>query len=109
MSEALRDKAAIVGIGTSAFGRNLPRASLRSPPPRSGRRSKMRGSSAATSDGLSIHIGWPLGVDYDQVAQAFGLEIGFVNQAWTHGRFVTGSLQTAAMAWSPAWRRSSPA
>ena len=49
-------------------------------------------------DGLSIHIGWPLGVDYDQVAQAFGLEIGFVNQAWTHGRFVTGSLQTAAMA-----------
>lgn len=32
------------------------------------------------------------------MAQAFGLEIGFVNQAWTHGRFVTGSLQTAAMA-----------
>ena len=71
---------------------------MRSRPPPSRPRSTTRGSERGDIDGLSIHIGWPLGVDYDQVAQAFGLEIGFVNQAWTHGRFVTGSLQTAAMA-----------
>ena len=49
-------------------------------------------------DGLSIHLGWPLGPDYDRIAEAFGLEIRYVNQAWLHGRFVTNALQHAALA-----------
>ena len=98
MSEALRDKAAIVGIGTSRFGRHLPESQLALAAQALKAALTDAGLERGDIDGLSIHIGWPLGVDYDQVAQAFGLEIDFVNQAWTHGRFVTGSLQTAAMA-----------
>ena len=98
MSQALRDKAAIVGIGTSRFGRHLPESQLALAAAAFKAALEDAGLERGDIDGLSIHIGWPLGVDYDQVAQAFGLEIGFVNQAWTHGRFVTGSLQTAAMA-----------
>ncbi|MDE0049566.1 MAG: hypothetical protein OXO52_07255 [Rhodospirillales bacterium] len=98
MSEALRDRAAIVGIGTSRFGRNLPESQLALAASALKAALADAGLQRDDIDGLSIHIGWPLGVDYDQVAQAFGLEIDFVNQAWTHGRFVTGSLQTAAMA-----------
>jgi acetyl-CoA acetyltransferase len=98
MSAALRDKAAIVGIGTSPFGRHLPQSQLALAATAFKAALDDAGLERSDVDGLSIHIGWPLGVDYDQVAQAFGLEIGFVNQAWTHGRFVTGSLQTAAMA-----------
>ena len=98
MAAALRDKAAIVGIGTSVFGRHLPQSQLALAAAALKAALADSGLERGDIDGLSIHIGWPLGVDYDQVAQAFGLEIGFVNQAWTHGRFVTGSLQTAAMA-----------
>ena len=98
MSQALRNKAAIVGIGTSRFGRHLPESQLALAAAAFKAALEDAGLERGDIDGLSIHIGWPLGVDYDQVAQAFGLEIGFVNQAWTHGRFVTGSLQTAAMA-----------
>ena len=90
--------AAIVGVGASAFGRFLPDSQL---------------SLAATAlkaalddcglqrddiDGLSIHMGSPLGVDYDRVASAFGLNIRYVNQSWLHGRFVTNALQHAALA-----------
>ena len=98
MSAALRDKAAIVGIGSSRFGRHLPESQLALAATAFKAALADAGLERSDIDGLSIHIGWPLGVDYDQVAQAFGLEIGFVNQAWTHGRFVTASLQSAAMA-----------
>ena len=98
MSQALRDRAAIVGIGASRFGRHLPESQLALAATAFRAALDDAGLERGDIDGLSIHIGWPLGVDYDQVAQVFGLEIGFVNQAWTHGRFVTGSLQTAAMA-----------
>jgi acetyl-CoA acetyltransferase len=49
-------------------------------------------------DGLSIHLGYPLGPDYDRIAEGFGLEIRYVNQSWLHGRFVTNALQHAALA-----------
>jgi acetyl-CoA acetyltransferase len=43
-------------------------------------------------------MGWPLGADYDRITEVFGLEVDYVHQAWTHGRFVTSALQHAAMA-----------
>ena len=49
-------------------------------------------------DGIAIHLGWPLGVDYDRVAEAFGLDLRWVTQTWLHGRFVTSMIQQAAMA-----------
>ncbi len=45
-----------------------------------------------------MNIGWPLGLDYDRVAESFGLDLRWVNQTWTHGRFVTMSVQNAVMA-----------
>ncbi len=62
------------------------------------RRSPTPGFEREDVDGLSIHLGWPLGIDYDRVAEAFGLDIRYVNQSWLHGRFVTNALQHAALA-----------
>ncbi|MBI3516163.1 MAG: hypothetical protein HY060_19190 [Proteobacteria bacterium] len=94
----IRDQAAIVGIGVSEFGRNLPASQLMLGAVAFKAALADAGLTRDAVDGLSIHLGWPLGVDYDRVADAFGLEIRYVNQAWLHGRFVTQSLQHAALA-----------
>ena len=90
--------AAIVGIGCSAFGRGLAQSQLRLAATAFKNALADAGLQRADVDGLSIHLGWPLGVDYDRVAEAFGLEIRYVNQAWLHGRFVTNAFQHAALA-----------
>ena len=94
----MRDKTAIAGIGTSEFGRFLPDSPM-------GLAAKAFKAALADSgltrddvDGLSINIGWPLGVDYDRFAEIMGLKTRYVSQMWTHGRFVTSALQHAAMA-----------
>src|SRR5258708_32679613 len=94
----IRDQAAIVGIGVSEFGRNLPASQLTLGATAFKAALADAGLTRDAVDGLSIHLGWPLGVDYDRVADAFGLDIRYVNQAWLHGRFVTQSLQHAALA-----------
>ena len=90
--------AAIVGIGTSAFGRGLPDSQLRLAATAFKEALADAGLERSNVDGLSIHLGAPLGVDYDRVAEAFGLDIRYVNQSWLHGRFVTSALQHAALA-----------
>jgi len=94
----VKDAVAIVGIGQSEFGRYLPISQL-------GLGAKALRSALADAqidrkeiDGLSLHMGWPLGADYDRMADVYGLEVNYVNQSWTHGRFVTSALQHAAMA-----------
>src|SRR3954452_8894519 len=94
----IRDKAAIVGFGLSPFGRNLPQSQLGLAAIAFKSALADAGLTRADVDGLSIHLGWPLGVDYDRVAEAFGLDIRYVNQTWLHGRFVTQALQSAALA-----------
>lgn len=91
-------KVAIVGIGQSEFGRFLPASQL-------GLGAKALKQALADAnlrrkdiDGLALHMGWPLGADYDRVAEVYGLEVDYVHQGWTHGRFVTSTLQHAAMA-----------
>jgi acetyl-CoA acetyltransferase len=49
-------------------------------------------------DGLSMHYGTPLGIDYDRVANAFGLDVRYVSQNMVNGRFISTALQHAAMA-----------
>ncbi|MFM9886179.1 MAG: thiolase C-terminal domain-containing protein [Burkholderiales bacterium] len=95
---SITNQTAIVGIGQSEYGRNLPASQL------------MLGADALKAalddaglhrediDGLSIHMGWPLGLDYDRVAEAYGLNTRWAAQTWLHGRFVTSALQQAAMA-----------
>jgi acetyl-CoA acetyltransferase len=90
--------AAIVGIGCSAFGRALPDSQLRLAATAFKHALADAGLARGDVDGLSIHLGWPLGPDYDRVAEAFGLDIRYVNQSWLHGRFVTNALQHAALA-----------
>ena len=90
--------AAIVGIGCSAFGRGLLDSQLRLAATAFKEALADSGLTRSDIDGLSIHLGAPIGVDYDRIAEAFGLEIRYVNQTWLHGRFVTQSLQHAALA-----------
>jgi acetyl-CoA acetyltransferase len=90
--------AAIVGIGASRFGRRLPESQLALAAIAFKAALADAGLERADVDGLSIHLGWPLGPDYDRVAEAFGLDIRYVNQSWLHGRFVTNALQHAALA-----------
>jgi len=90
--------AAIVGIGCSQFGRALPESQLHLAAIAFKEALADAGLERADVDGLSIHLGWPLGPDYDRVAEGFGLDIRYVNQSWLHGRFVTNALQHAALA-----------
>ena len=94
----LADRAAIVGVGTSQFGRNLPQSQLQLAAVALKSALADAGLHRDDIDGLSINLGWPLGLDYDRIAETFGLNIRYVNQTWTHGRFVTMSLQQAVLA-----------
>ncbi len=90
--------AAIVGIGCSTFGRGLADSPLRLAATAFKSALADAGLQRSDVDGLSIHLGWPLGPDYDRIAEGFGLDIRYINQSWLHGRFVTNALQHAALA-----------
>lgn len=49
-------------------------------------------------DGLIAGIGWPVGLNYDRLAEALGLDVQFVHESWAHGRFANPNLHLAAMA-----------
>lgn len=95
---SVSDQVAIVGIGHSDFGRHLPDSQLALGAKALRAALLDSGLERSDIDGLSLHMGWPLGADYDRIAEVYGLNVGYVNQAWTHGRFVTSALQHAAMA-----------
>ena len=95
---AIADRAAIAGIGASRFGRHLPESQLALGAAAFRAALDDAGLARADVDGLAVNLGWPLGLDYDRIAEAFGLDVRYVNQTWTHGRFVTMSLQQAALA-----------
>ena len=98
MNDIVRDKVAIVGIGRSQFGRFLPESQLKLGATAMKAALADSGLERGDIDGLSLHMGWPLGVDYDQIAEAYGLDVRYVNQMWTHGRFIAYTLQHAALA-----------
>jgi acetyl-CoA acetyltransferase len=94
----MRDKTAIVGIGQSEYGRFLPDSQLRLGAKALKAALEDAGLRREDIDGIAIHLGWPLGVDYDRVAETYGLDLRWVTQTWLHGRFVTSMVQQAAMA-----------
>lgn len=98
MARSPDTQACIIGIGASRFGRRLPESPLSLGAVAFKAALADAGLTRDDIDGLSIHTGAPLGLDYDRVAEAFGLDTRYVNQAWLHGRFVTHSLQHAALA-----------
>src|SRR5262249_1922333 len=90
--------ATIVGIGCSAFGRGLPDSQLRLAAVAFKDALADAGLERSDVDGLSIHLGWPLGGDYDRIAEGFGLDIRYINQSWLLRRVVIKALQAAALA-----------
>jgi len=90
--------AVIAGIGASEFGRGLPDSQLKLAAKAFKAALEDAGLERKDVDGLSIHMGAPIGLDYDRVAEGLGLDIRYVNQCWLHGRFVTNALQHAALA-----------
>ncbi|MDP7641168.1 MAG: hypothetical protein QGI52_01825, partial [Alphaproteobacteria bacterium] len=63
MNDIVRDKAAIVGIGRSQFGRFLPESQLKLGATAFKGALADSGLERADIDGLSLHMGWPLGLD----------------------------------------------
>ncbi len=94
----IRDRTAIVGVGTSRFSKAATDTPMRLAAQAFKSALADGGVGRDEVDGLVINIGWPLGVDYDRFAEALGLRIRFADQSWTHGRFVGPTLQHAAMA-----------
>lgn len=94
----LSGRVAIVGIGQSEYGRFLAQSQLALGAKALKAALEEAGLERKDVNGLVLHMGWPLGADYDRMAEVYGLELDYVHQSWTHGRFVTSALQHAAMA-----------
>src|SRR5208337_4511460 len=95
----LRDKAAIIGVGNGPYERHSASMSPLVPLVTAFKQAlENAGLQRSDIDGLLVNIGTPFGVDYDQVAEAFGLDIHFSDQTWTHGRQMATVLAHAAMA-----------
>jgi acetyl-CoA acetyltransferase len=98
-STELRDKTAIIGVGNNTYGRVPATTSpLSLLVPAFKQALDDAGIRRADVDGLLVNIGTPFGVDYDQTAEGFGLDIRFADQTWTHGRQLGTVLAHAAMA-----------
>jgi acetyl-CoA acetyltransferase len=95
----LKDRTAIIGVGNSVYERQDASMSPLVPLVTAFRNAlDDAGIRREDIDGLLVNIGTPFGVDYDQVAEAFGLNIHFSDQTWTHGRQMATVLAHAAMA-----------
>jgi acetyl-CoA acetyltransferase len=95
----LKDRTAIIGVGNSKFERISASVSPLIPLAAAFKNAlKDAGLERSDIDGLLVNIGTPFGVDYDQVAEAFGLDIHFSDQTWTHGRQMATVTAHAAMA-----------
>ncbi len=94
----MKPNACVVGLGTSeqigAPGRSPLRLQFES------FRAALRDANLDKADinGLVTAWGAPRGVDYDEFAVAAGLDLTWVSQLWTHGRWTATTVQQAAMA-----------
>src|SRR5688572_31270522 len=91
--------ACIVGLGTSdVIGKDPGRSPLRLQFESFRAALRDAGLEKSHVDGLVTAWGAPRGVDYDEFAVAAGLELTWVSQLWTHGRWTATTVQQAAMA-----------
>lgn len=56
------------------------------------------GMARSEIDGLVLNLGQPTGEDYPSLVDALGLDVRFVNQFWTHGRWTGSAVIVAALA-----------
>jgi acetyl-CoA acetyltransferase len=95
----LRDRTAIIGVGNNDYHRMPASVSPLVPLVTAFKNAlENAGLQREDIDGILVNIGTPFGVDYDQVSEAFGLDIRFSDQTWTHGRQMSAVLGHAAMA-----------
>lgn len=94
MTLVIRDKFAVVGVGTSRFGRNTGKPALTHILHAFKDALDDAGLRKDAVDGL-ISVG---GVDYDYFADVAGLEVRYSAQYWAHGRFASTVIGQAGMA-----------
>lgn len=91
--------ACIVGLGTSEeIGKDPGRSPLRLQFESFREALQDANLDKSAVNGLVTAWGAPRGVDYDEFVVAAGLELNWVNQLWTHGRWTATAIQQAAMA-----------
>jgi acetyl-CoA acetyltransferase len=98
MTLDLRSEAAVVGIGATEFTRSTSRSGLSLAAEALKTALDDAGLTHDDVDGIATHLGTPYGDDYDRMAYTLGLNIRHSAQYFTHGRFVTLTLQNAAIA-----------
>ncbi len=90
--------ACIVGVGTSeAYGFDLGQSPLRLQAQAFSAALHDSGLDAAAIDGFITAKGAPRGVDYEEFVLALGLDLRWVSQLWSHGRWATNTVLEAAM------------
>lgn len=92
-----KDKAAIAGVGNSAYGRRLNRSAIDLATDAIRAALADAGMGRDDLDGLIVTFGSPIGADADTLAQVLGLKLRAYNQTWAHGRFTASAVQWAAM------------
>lgn len=89
---------AVIGVGASSFERRPGDSVVAMAGAALSQALSDAGLEKGAMDGLVVQIGSPRGMDYDSVAQTFGLDVKFVGQTWSHGRFTASVITQAAMA-----------
>ncbi len=94
---AARARAAVVGIGTVGFGQMADDSVASMAEGAVSAALEDSGLERRQIDGLLVHIGSPRGLDYDEMAMLLGLDVAYATQTWSHGRFGSTVIATAAM------------
>ena len=105
----MKINAAIVGVGASEFGRGLPDSQLGLAAKALKAALEDCGLRREDVDGLSIHLGWPLGLDYDRVADGLGLSVRYVVRPGCTGGSYAARSSTRHSPSRRVSRTSSPA
>ena len=90
----LRDKAAVVGVGKSALGRNLGLDALTLMSHAFKAALDDSGLKKEEVDGLIVNTG---GAECDRLPQLLGIDVQWSSQTWSHGRMSGVILEWAAM------------
>ena len=94
----LDGKVAVVGVGASSFERRPDASVFQFADAALNAALEDGGLEKLQIDGLVVQVGSPRGIDYDGIAETFGLNLHFCSQTWSHGRFAATVLAHAAMA-----------
>ena len=93
----IKDRAAIAGVGQSAYGRRLMRSAIDLGADAIAAALADAGLKRDELDGMIVTFGTPIGADADTFAQVLNLKLRAYSQTWAHGRFTASAIQWAAL------------